>query len=321
MSYTPKYASNEKPRKKKRPVLTVILILLVAAAVAWFLLPKFLPEADTPLPPAEELQQELQQPAENETPEESDPVEVDPVEVDLPFTEFETPYCTLLFPSQSASYLTHSQTPTDNGSDEAFSMELDGKQVELFRICFGDATGEELLGVLETEQGEVPVTYTTRIFTETEFPDAESWNVYRQLMDGFSTMLNTIAEDPRFRQEQNPVTSEVQNVQLRHWAVDLPAGILVEETDADGIYRALFRGTVAGAALDLYAVTVGDTAAQAPVGTYTVNGAALPVAVDIFSSTPAADWTDEDTAFFYTMMDSINAVLQTIMADPAFTAA
>ena len=242
------------------------------------------------------------------------------VEVDSPYIWFETPYCSLQMPAKNSEYLKNTEYSTDTGLEEVFSMEAGGNAVEIFRICFMDAAGEEKLGVLNTDQGVVPVSYTTCIFTREDFADEKSWSVYMSLMDGFSTMLDALRQDPRFSQSEPSEDMGVQTAALTYWTVELPADMSWHESTEEEQYRVVFRGKVAGAELELYAICLSAQQQTDAFGTYTVNGQDRSVVIENFELIPQEEWTEEQLAKVYTMKASINNVIEIITADPAFTA-
>lgn len=248
--------------------------------------------------------------------EEAEKTDEEPVEVDVPYLFFETSYCTLQYPSEYGDYLIHGHTEADGAEAEVFSMAKDGTTVELFRIIFGAAADAETLGVLNVEDEQIPVSYTTCIFAQEDFADEESWTIYSGMMDGFSTMLNSIQADENFSVGQSTGDDQPQTAKLTYWEVTLPAGVTWEETTQDDVYRVIFRGEVAGQTMDLYAVCIGDTQAENVFGTYNDK----PVTIENFELEVGETWTEEDTAMAYTMKGSINDVITVISADPEFTA-
>lgn len=241
------------------------------------------------------------------------------VEVDSPYAFFETAYGQLQFPSQLMQQMQHRETIRGTAAEQTFSMTAGGKPLDVFTVFFGSEDGQEKLGLLEVDGQSLPVTYTACIFTEEDFEADEDWNRYTAVMDGFSTMLNAICADDRFRAsaEEDLVS---QTVELDYWQVELPAGVKCEQFRDAGSYKAVFRGELDGEVLDLFAICLGEGEGETVLGVYEADGQSLPVSIENYPLEENAAWTEEQLAKVFTMKASINNVIEIITADPAFTA-
>lgn len=238
--------------------------------------------------------------------------------ISQPMASIATVHVTLEFPEVLAPSLRHEEVTEGNIVMEIFYMLHDGSERELYRIYFGDPQMGSLLGYLNTETAEIPVTCSTNIYEDTEFGTEEERKLYNELMDGFSVLVRSIYNDPRFSEQRRVAPVGEQKISLRHWTVTIPDNVRYTELEENGIYRVDFFGEVSGERIALYTISLGATEAESTLGYYTVDGDQQPVTVETCSLEPYAGWPEEDQAVIYRMMESVNAVVQVITADKNF---
>ena len=231
----------------------------------------------------------------------------------------ETKYGILPFPRVFSSNLKHLEVVQDPVAMEVFYLANQDREMELYRIYFGDETTGTLLGYLTVAAEEIPVTYTVCIYNEEDFPDAETRSIYGNLMDGFSTLLNAITADSRFCSERSAPKIQYADGEMRYWTVNLPTDVEWVETEENGIYRADFYGTIRDERIPLYTITLGDAAAPTLMGNLLVNGEAQPVGVQSHFTQLNANWTPEEISNFYRQMETIDLVIQAITESEYFS--
>ena len=230
-----------------------------------------------------------------------------------------TRYGELPFPLEYAQYLQHREVVQEPVAMEIFSLVNQDREMELYRIYFGDDTVGPLLGYLTVAAEELPVTYTVCIYNEEDFPDGETRAIYGNLMDGFSTLLNAISGDSRFRTERSAPKIQYADGEMRYWTVSLPTDVEWVETEENGIYRVDFYGTIRDQRNLLYTITLGDAAAPTLLGSLLVDGVAQPVGVQSHFTQPNGDWTPEEISNAYRQMETIDLVIQAITGSQDFT--
>lgn len=232
---------------------------------------------------------------------------------------FETRYITLPFPREYADNLKHLEVVEEPVAMEVFYLVNQDKEMELYRIYFGDDTVGSLLGYLTVAAEELPVTYTTCLYNEEDFPDTQTRALYGPLMDGFSTLLNTISSDSRFRLTKSTPLGQYGEGEMRYWTVTLPSDIEWVETEENGIYRVDYYGTIRNERTLLYTFTLGDAQETSLLGTLLVDGVAQPVGVQSHFTQPGADWTEQDRSSAYRQMETIDLVIQAITLSENFS--
>ena len=78
-------------------------------------------------------------------------------EIDVSVVNFETPYCTIKFPSDQMDYLKIEKKQTVNSYSAIFICELNGKSCELFTATFGEEDAKNSIGSIQKNGETVPV--------------------------------------------------------------------------------------------------------------------------------------------------------------------
>jgi len=216
----------------------------------------------------------------------------------------------------------HEQSVYGAATTEAFYMKVgDAEEVPLFRIDVGDENLGEWLGLLKTENGDIPVTYTVFTVSDEQLTalGEEASNTYGELMNGFSTLLEGIFSDSRFTTEKPLAVGEDREVQMTYWTVKLPGKVSCSETAENGNYQAIFFGDIQGESVALYTVRIGEIKAESELGLFSVEGTDKPVTIESYDLGERASWSDDDYSAAYRMMDTINHVIETIMSSEQFS--
>lgn len=233
----------------------------------------------------------------------------------------ETPHINLRLPKENVENIVHEHETRGMVNTEVFYMVSGEEQVPLYRFDFGDAEAGDWLGVLKTEDGDVPVTYTVFVVADEELAAlGENMDqIYVSLMNGFNIILDGIMSDSRFTPEKPIVVGEEQLSALTYWSVELPANMSWTESTENGSYEAVFYGEVHGGRVALYTVRIGGEAAQTVLGQYKLDGVNQTVSVESFELSENPNWSEDDYSAAYRMMDTINDVIQVITASEAFS--
>lgn len=106
--------------------------------------------------------------------------------------EFDTAYCSLQFPAQWKDLVTVQETRSGNVVSEAFSCHMDGKEIPLFTIHFGNAGEGDLVGFL-TAKGEKTAVYVQCMpFSGDEsLSENQEFMIYA-MMEGVNDVLASI---------------------------------------------------------------------------------------------------------------------------------
>ena len=227
----------------------------------------------------------------------------------------ETAYGPLAFPEEFSGNMRHMEVTEGNAAMEVFYMVTQEGEKELFRIHFADMDVGTFMGYLTVEGAEIPVSYSVCQYEDSDFKDEEERKLYYSMMDGFSMIMNSIYEDARFSKARAVEAVGEREVKLRYWKMKLPANVQYTESEENGNYRVDFYGEVSGERIDLYMIGLGELEAETTLGNYTVNGVQMPVVVQTYDMGSYDIWPEEDRMVINEMMNSINTVIQTIVAD------
>lgn len=237
------------------------------------------------------------------------------------YIEIETPYITLKFPEEDSAALIHEEEYLGNAVVEVFYMKTAGDDLPLYRIDFGDENAGDWLGIIKTDEEEITVTYTVFSATEEELQELDQQvETYSALMNDFNVLLNCIYEDSRFSSEKANDAVEDRELELTYWSLTLPELINCSEKTADGNYQADFYIEIQGEQILLYSVYIGDEQAETFLGQYEIEGNLKTISIETYDLNDS-EWSDDERAIAYQMMDTINDVIQVICTSEQFTGA
>lgn len=322
MKQSPKYLNNKKRKSALVPILITFCILLIAGIAVMLFLFRQPSSPDQPGSDPTTVPRQTEstatEPQLNQETEPSTPSETESV---LGYATLETAYGPLMYSEQHAAYLKHVESIDGEMAVEVFYMIYNDSERELFRIYFGNMEMGDPVGILETNSGEISVSAAACVYEADEFADEDSLLLYYELMEELNIVLDSIRNDSRFKEIDTvdvPV-SDKTNSELSYWTFSLPQNVDWEESTAGNVYQADFYGTVAGDRIKLYTIYLGEAEADSLLGYYQVNGETKPVYVKSYDLAPDNSWTDEDLMTAYSMMESINDVIQTIMSHENFS--
>ena len=237
------------------------------------------------------------------------------------YAQINTPYIDLLVPEELKDVITSDESTYGTVYTRAFYMHYGEIEIPLWRIDFGDANMGDWVGMLRTDNGDIPVVMTAFAASEEELAalDEEGYKLFNDCMQAYSVMLDGIIADPRFSPDRPLAVGEDTSVKLTYWTVTLPNTMKVSENTADGNYEAVFSAEVVGEMVPLYRVCIGELQAESFLGYFEIGGVKQPVSVEAFALAERANWSEDDYAAAYRMMDTINDVINTIMSSKQFS--
>ena len=226
----------------------------------------------------------------------------------------------LNMPSEYGAVLNHTRKVYIAPVTEVFSVNIDGREVPLYRVDFANEEEGEWLGVLQAEEGDIPVTYSLYTLSEEELAvlDEEALDAYYGGMESFNNILEAIQADPRFTAEPVQGVGAGYEAELKYWTVVLPEKVTFEETIVEGSYEAVFYGRIQGEKTALYSVAIGDDQAGA-MGKFNLDGEEKAVSVEIYGVEQNVFWSDAEFDLAYAMMDTVNDVIEAVMESDNFS--
>lgn len=309
MKAKPKFVKKEAAGKSKIPLILVVLGLIVIAAVCAVFFLK-----DTGTQAADNNAADSAETAESQEAAETTAA----TKPAIACATIETAYLPVQFPEQYMENMEHREVTEGEAAMEIFTLTKEDTQLELFRIYFGDVQTGNPVGVLNMDGREIPVTLSVCEYRDDIFTDAETRDLYYDMMDGLNTVLSSIQNDSRFSNEEKIIVEKTDN-QLSYWKVSLPQNMEWEELEAGENYVVTFYGNVNGEKVKLYAIAMGDTPLKNVLGTYMVDGAAKTVSVESYELPEVESWPQSSVTELYKMMETINDVIQTIMTSENFS--
>lgn len=230
-----------------------------------------------------------------------------------------TTYGALLFPEELYGNLRHMEVVEGRIAMDVFYMVTAEGEKELYRIHYADDQVGTLMGYLTTDKGEISVSYSVCEYQDQDFANDEDRRLYHSMMDAFSVILNSIYADSRFSETKTVEPVNNSKAKLRYWNVTLPENVRYSETEENGNYAVEFYGEVSGERISLYQISLGGSETGNVLGWYNVEGVRKPVMIQTYDLTAYELWPEEGQSVIYRMMDSLNTVVQTIVADENFS--
>lgn len=241
--------------------------------------------------------------------------------------KIKTSYATLQYPEKYKKFLKYEETRQGEDSTVVFTMAYEKLEAELFCLSFTAEAPEEYVGYFDAEGTELYVSISASGFdygifgvdnTEDDLEMREEVQaLYYGMLDGMSIVMDSVRMDERFSELKGVSERQKQDHTLTYWKISLPKAITVAESEQDGVYRATFSSDVGDKVIDLYTISLGDTGAESIIGQYVTNGDSRIVSVELHNINTEI-LTTEELEIAYTMMDTINDVLQAIRQDKNF---
>ena len=239
-----------------------------------------------------------------------------------------TTYLTLKYPKEYAKYLTYEELQNGTDTEIVFSMTYEEIEAELFRLSITAEMPDEYVGYLTLDNHSMYVSMDAaglnpNIFAELQTDEAlqkreEMEALYYSMLDGMSTVVQSLYSDKKFSTAKGISESEKQDKSMAYWKLSLPVAMVVDEMEENGVYCATFFGDIGGKTVKLYTISLGDAEAEACIGWYVVNGENRVLSVKTYDLATQEELSDEQRETAYAMMDTINDVLQTIRQDENF---
>ncbi len=234
-------------------------------------------------------------------------------------TTITTKYCTLAIPETCSEAMKHWEVTEGMIAVEIFSMIHDEEELEIFRLYFGDESMGILMGYLLTEEGEISVSYTVNEPEAILVADEEKKMQYYTMMDGFSSVMDSIYTDSRFSETKHAEEVKNNSAALKYWTVDLPENVEWEESEQSGLYRADFYGTFRGKRMKLYTIGLGKMDGDYTIGTLQVNNETRPIYVKVYALEIDETWTEEEITAGYRMLETLNVVTDMIITTDGYS--
>ena len=229
----------------------------------------------------------------------------------------ETSLCQLRFPEEVYDVLELSELSQGGEILEIFYAVTGESKTEAFRILFSPVESSDALGILRMDSGDLYVSVHVCSYNDEDFADESARGNYYAVVSSLNTVLESVYADARFfTPEQLPVHES--GAELLYWKVNLPENMEWEESREEN-YTVSFFGKVAGQSVKLYSVGIGESVPGNQIGFFSVDGQWMPVAVETFGLPSTQGWTDSQITKLYTMMSSVNEVIDAIMSDENYS--
>ena len=222
-----------------------------------------------------------------------------------------------IVPVSVSDFLNHVEVVQDGTIMEVFYAVHEDVQMEAFRILFSSKESDKDIGVIKLRDEYLYVTVSVNDYLEDDFEDEAIREKFYAVVATLSNMLDSIQTDERFFEKN---TIEIDNVSrsFEYWNATLPEQLQWEETFEDG-YVTTFYFTVGEKKIQLYAVSIGDHVLKSQIGFYYLNNAWQTDSVESYEIPSTEGWSDVQTTELYTMMSTINDVIQVIMSSENFS--
>lgn len=231
----------------------------------------------------------------------------------------DTQVCPLTFPLSYSDNMKHAEVIQDNVVMEVFYLVYEETQMELFRIQFDPQETDHDMGVMKTDSGDLYITVSVCDYPEDALENQDVRELYQSMMGCVDTVLTSIQNDSRFSKKEN-VQIRVYDNDLRYWSISLPENMEWEETAGEENYRVTFYGNIKDIKIKLYEVAIGGSELSSSLGYYKIDGSYKPVSIGSFDLPATDGWSEGEITELFTMMETINAVIQTIASDANYAA-
>lgn len=230
-------------------------------------------------------------------------------------------YIDLQILSECAAHIEHKQEIDGDVISDMFYMRTGTISTPVFSFSFGDEKAGDWLGMLSVSEKNIPVTYTVFMITDEELIalGEGAVDIYAKLLECFNCIVDGIYSNDGFSANKPLKLGKMQENIMSYWTVTLPSEMVWYETNENGNYLADFSGYVCGERIPLYCVCIGNEVVDSVLGTLKIDGVEKKVSVKCYDLGERSDWTEEDFATAYLMMDTINDVIQQITQSELFS--
>lgn len=243
----------------------------------------------------------------------------------IPTMDIQTTYVTLQYPKEYRKFLKHEEILDEADAEEVFSMVYQEKEVELFRLFFTQEESENAEGYLNTDHGVLCITLQPAqidpdIFiqdpdSEESEKDTEMESLYYAMLDGMGIVLDSIKQDSQYSSLKEIAENQKQDAKILYWEIQLPTDITWEETTEGNVEQVTFFAKAGEKTIRLYTISLGEDQDQSSIGQYLADGQAKNINVTAYDLSENEVLTEEEKAVAYTLMDTVNDVIQVIQKD------
>lgn len=232
--------------------------------------------------------------------------------------ELQTSYATLEFPEKYSKSLKHLEIIDNDVIVEVFSMVHSGKEIELFRLYFGEIDEGSREGYLHLDTGVVPVSVVVGDIIQTGSMDDELVQKYYSMVDALSVVLSSLYENENFTKDE--YRSQREDVkQLTFWTFRLPESILCEENTENGEYKLTFSFMHNDKQYTLYTVYMSDKAYGSPFGVYMKDDGNKILSLQVDEAVQQGNLPEDVKDNIFAMMDTIGPVMDIITSNEHFS--
>ena len=243
---------------------------------------------------------------------------VEMTEPTVAMSELKMTYLSVMLPEQDLDDIIFDSVTDGNSVMEIFSLKQDTGAVELFRVFYGKEEYGNRIGVLNVEGKALPVSVSPSNYDDSFFADKEASNRYYEMMEYLNLIVGAIQADSRFSSDEGNTIDKVET-QVAEWNFQLPELVQWEEIRNEDSVKLTFYAKINGNNVELYALSIGDETMQSVLGQYKFNGKMMPISIGVCPSPDMEGWAEKEITTYYQLMDSINDVIQTILADENFS--
>lgn len=239
--------------------------------------------------------------------------------------DIQTTYVTLQYPKAYRKFLKHEEILDGTDATEVFSMVYQEKEIELFRLFLTSEESENAEGYLNTDNGVLcialqpaqadPDVFIQNPDSEESEKDTEMESLYYAMLDGMGIVLDSIKQDSQYSSLKEIAENQKQDAKILYWDISLPTNITWEETSEEDIEQVTFFGKVGEKTLRLYTISLEEDQAESSIGQYVIDGQAKSINVTGYDLSENGALSEEEKAVAYTLMDTVNDVIQVIQKD------
>ena len=213
-------------------------------------------------------------------------------------------------PMDVSEYLKHVEVVQDGIIMNVFYAVHEDLQVEAFRILFSSSASEKDIGAIKLTDGYLYISVSVNDYPDDEFENEGIKESFYTVISVLGDMLDSVQKDERFR-EKNEMEIEQVDQNFKYWNITLPEQMRWEESTENG-YFVTFYYDMGEERIALYAISIGNPILRSEIGFYLLEGDWKIVSLESYELPETDGWSDAQITELYTMMSTINDVLQTI---------
>ena len=222
-----------------------------------------------------------------------------------------------IVPASVSDCMKHVEVVQDGVIMEVFYAVHEDLEKEAFRILFSKKESKDDIGAFKMEDEYLYVTVSANSYMDDDFEDDIMVEKYYTVVSSLSDVLNSLQADGRFC-EKDEIEMEKVNHSLEYWNIVLPAQMQWEESTENG-YAATFYFARGGERIALYSIRIGERVLKSEIGFYYLDDKWQRISMESYALPDTDGWSEGEITELYTMMSSINDVLQAIMSSENFS--